>query len=170
MNKDVLVPFIRSTHEVFQTMLQCTIKCTSVSEKSDHSPSFDISGVIGLSGKLSGSVVFSLSRAVSFQIVNAILGTKVDSINQDVVDAVGELTNIIAGSAKKDLNKFDLTLGLPNVVVGRNHIVSFPSWVSPVCVYFSTPWGAITVEVGLEPTPAGVAIAAAARGASAEDV
>jgi chemotaxis protein CheX len=48
--------------------------------------------------------------------------TEVDSVNEDVLDAVAELTNMIVGSAKTDLEQHlgPLGLSIPTVVYGRN--------------------------------------------------
>jgi chemotaxis protein CheX len=72
-------------------------------------------------------------------------------INGDVVDAVGELTNMVAGGAKAKLAEYQLMVSLPNVITGRDHEVRFPSDVTPICVPFSTKWGALALEVGFAP-------------------
>ena len=142
-------PFISSASNVFDTMLDCRISRTGLSLKDGHSPSHPISGIIGLSGTVCGSVVLSLSREVAFGVVDRMLGLKVNEVDSNVVDATGELTNIIAGGAKAQLSQYQLSLGLPNVVVGRNHTICFPTDVSPLCIDFDTPWGPIALEVGL---------------------
>ena len=70
-------------------------------------------------------------------------------INADVIDAVGELTNMIAGGAKAQLERFEMNLSIPNVITGKGHTVEFPRDATPVCIPFDCPWGLITVEFGL---------------------
>ena len=70
----------------------------------------------------------------------------------DVLDAVGELANMIAGQAKAELEEFDLSVSLPNVVTGKDHVVRFPSKSAPICVPYDTDLGPLLLEVGLEPT------------------
>jgi chemotaxis protein CheX len=86
------------------------------------------------------------------------LMTEATEINDDVLDAVGELTNMVAGAAKAELEEYELMVSLPNVITGRDHDVHFPSNVTPICVSFETDWGELTLEVGLAtvPQPAGV--------------
>jgi chemotaxis protein CheX len=72
-------------------------------------------------------------------------------INEDVIDAVGELTNMVAGAAKAKLEEYELSVSLPTVITGQDHDVRFPSDVTPICVPFATKWGAVTLEVGFSP-------------------
>ena len=79
----------------------------------------------------------------------ALLGEKPGSINEEVIDAVGELTNMIAGSAKSQLEQFEMSLSLPTVITGRNHTIAFGSGVKPIYIGFGCEWGPLSIEVGL---------------------
>lgn len=72
-------------------------------------------------------------------------------IDDDVVDAIGELTNMVAGVAKAELEEYELSASLPNVITGDQHEIHFPSNVTPICVHFETDWGPLTLEFGLAP-------------------
>ena len=150
MDVNYINPFLKSTANVFQTMLGCAIERQGLSLKNDRAPTYDVTAVIGLSGSVRGSVVFSVSRAVAFQVVERMLGAETREINAEVVDAIGELTNMIAGGAKAEFAEYRLSLGLPNVIVGRNHSIFFADNVTPLCISFRTPWGPISLEVGLD--------------------
>jgi chemotaxis protein CheX len=104
--------------------------------------------VVGLSGKAVGTVVLSLSQQVAIQAASHMLMCENTEVNADVIDAVGELTNMVAGSAKAQLAQYQLMVSLPNVITGLGHEVRFPSDVKPICVPFSTKWGALALEVG----------------------
>lgn len=149
MDVNHINPFLHSTSNVFSTMLNCTIQKTGLRVKDGSSPSYEVSAVIGLSGPTCGSVVFSLSRTVALKVAEQFLMEEFSEITSEVADAVGELTNMIAGGAKKELSRHQLYLGLPNVIVGRNHTITFPSNIAPICVDFETPWGPTALEVGL---------------------
>ena len=58
-----------------------------ISMKQGHQPHFEISGVIGLSGKAIGVVVLSVSRKVAFSITEKMLGERPTAIDADVTDA-----------------------------------------------------------------------------------
>ncbi len=155
MRVEYINPFIASLTNAFRTMLNCEVKRNAVFLKSNNAPKYDppheVSGVIGLSGTAVGTVVLSLSRNVALQAASVMLASEVDEVNADVIDAVGELTNVVAGAAKAQLEQHKLMVSLPSVITGTGHEVRFPSDVTPICVQFETPWGPLALEVGLTP-------------------
>lgn len=151
MRVEYINPFIASLTNAFRTMLGCEVRRGKVSVKSDRAPMHEISGVIGLSGMAAGTVVLSLSTAVALKAASTLLMYEATEVNDDVVDAVGELTNMVAGGAKAQLAEFQLSVSLPNVITGRGHEIRFPSQVTPICVPFESDWGPLAVEVGFAP-------------------
>ena len=141
--------FISSTSNVFDTMLNCPIKRTSLELKEHSHPTYDVSAVIGLSGRVSGSVVLSMTTEVALKAAGEMMCASYDDVDAEVFDAIGELANMVAGGAKAKLADMQLSLGLPNVVVGRKCIY-FPADVRPLCVGFETPWGAMALDVGFD--------------------
>jgi chemotaxis protein CheX len=151
-------PFIASLSATFRTMLECEVKRGQLMIKENTAPKFEISGIIGLSGKAVGTVVLSFSKEVAIQAASHMLMCENTEINDDVLDAVGELTNMVAGGAKTELSEYELMVSLPNVITGGDHEVRFPSDVSPICVPFATKWGLVSLEVGLSPVREPVAL------------
>jgi len=151
MKAEYINPFITSLGTVFRTMFQCEVKRGTIHLKERSYPHHPISGVIGLSGRAIGTVVLSMSEQVALKAASMMLMADCQEVNADVLDAVGELTNMVAGRAKAQLEELQLSVSLPNIVTGQDHEVRFPSNVVPICVPFETPWGPLTLEVGLAP-------------------
>ncbi|MDR2211351.1 MAG: chemotaxis protein CheX [Spirochaetaceae bacterium] len=87
----------------------------------------DISGIIGLSGEARGAVVIGMKSSLAMRITDILTGTTHTSVDEEVVDAVGELVNIIAGNAKKGLEEdFRLIISLPSIVLGQGHQITWP--------------------------------------------
>jgi chemotaxis protein CheX len=158
MKVEYINPFIASLNNAFQTMLGCAVHRGALSLKDGNSPKYEISGIIGLSGMAIGTVVLSLSEAVALKAASVMLMSETTRIDADVVDAVGELTNMVAGRAKGDLEEYQLSVSLPSVITGRDHNVRFPSNVTPICVPFDTAWGPLALEVGFAPIEAAVPV------------
>ena len=156
MKVEYINPFLTSLANAFLTMLGCEVKRGNLRLRDGSSPLHEISGIIGLSGKAVGMVVLSLSEAVALKAASTMLMTETTEINDDVIDAVGELANMVAGAAKAELEEYDLSVSLPSVVTGKNHEVRFPSNVTPICIPYETPWGPLTLEVGLVAAPEAV--------------
>ena len=152
MRAEYFNPFISATTEVFRTMLTCELNRGRLGLKQNRSPLFEVSGMIGISGSLHGMVVVSLGRETAISATEILLGTRPDGLNADVTDCVGEIANMIAGAAKTRLQESDLSISLPTVVCGKNHIVSFPSQSTPITLPFDSDLGPICVEIGLAPS------------------
>jgi chemotaxis protein CheX len=150
MRADYINPFIKSLNRVFQTMLGCEVRRGQPYLKVNSSSEHAISGVIGLSGRAVGTVVLSLSGEVAIRAASTMHSCELAKIDADVCDAIGELTNMVAGAAKAELEEYRLSVSLPNIVTGKDHEVRFPSNVTPLCVPFETAWGPLLLEVGLE--------------------
>ncbi len=151
MSPEDVDPFANATVEVFKTALGCEIRYERASLKQCHAPAFEVSGIISLTGKVHGAVVLSVSLPVAFKLVHAMLDLQVSEVNSDVTDAVGELTNMIAGGAKTSLTHYQLSLGLPEVITGNSREIAYPESAQPVCISFASDWGALAVELGLVP-------------------
>jgi chemotaxis protein CheX len=151
-------PFVRSAKDVFATMLGREIKRTGLRLKDATAPRYEVNGAIGISGCVSGNVVISLSPHVAFQVVKTFLGEEVSEVNPIVADAVAELTNMIAGNAKKELSESQLDLGLPTILNDGSE-AAFPEGAQPICILFETGWGPMSLEIGLtSAAPAGVGL------------
>lgn len=149
MNADHINPFLSAITSVFQKVLACPLTRGQPYLKNRSQPSHHVSGIIGLTGKAVGTVVLSFDRDVAIKAAEALLHERLEDINADVVDMIGELTNMVAGAAKAQLECYDMNVSLPSVIVGKNHVVQFPSSVTPICVPYTSAWGPVTLEVSL---------------------
>lgn len=152
MKTDYVQPFVSSTVSVFSTMLGCELVPGEVTG-SDRPTPHDLSGVIGLSGNATGVVIVHMNKQTAINATGAMLGSKPAEINEDVIDVVGELTNMIAGGAKAQLSQLFSNLALPMVLVGKDCEVEFCKKVQPLCIPFSSPWGPLSVEVEVKEDP-----------------
>jgi len=149
MKAEHINPFLASMVSVFDAMLGCKLTRGNPYVKNAVQPEHEISGVIGLSGRAKGVGVLSLCREAALSATEALLGERPPEINGEVADAVGELTNIVAGNAKAKLEYLNLSVSLPTVVAGKWHTIEFPKSVLPICIPFDCLWGPVAMMVGL---------------------
>jgi chemotaxis protein CheX len=154
MRVELINPFVLATQQVFETMLGAKLTRGPLGWKQSHAPTHEVSGLIGLCGSLQGMVVVTIGRNTALRAAETMLGSTPQEINGDVVDAVGELTNMIAGAAKTALEKYQLSIGLPTVICGKSHTIKFPSGSAPLVIPFESDLGPVCVEVGLAETSA----------------
>lgn len=87
----------------------------------------DVSGVIALvQDGLEGTMTLCLTFETVRDLLPRIIGSAVSVTHEMTVDAVGEITNMIFGQIKTQLNGrgYGLKLGIPSVVTGKGHFVS----------------------------------------------
>lgn len=153
MQVEHINPFVRSLSNAFQTMLACPVRRGEIFLAKGDQAIYPVSGVIGLSGGAVGMVLLNLSEGVALKAASTLLMCEATEINDDVIDAVGELANVVAGAAKSELSEYNLSISLPTVITGLHHEVHFPSNVSPICVPFESEWGPLNLQFGLVPAP-----------------
>lgn len=144
-------PFIVSNMETFTKMVGCEAKPGKPMLKKDSRLDYDLSGIIGLSGKILGSVSMSFPEATAIAVCNKFMEADFKDLHDDILDAVGELVNIVAGNAKKGLTEFDIEISLPSVIMGHNHRIIEPKGALSFVVPFTTPYGGFHMAVSLKP-------------------
>jgi chemotaxis protein CheX len=119
----IVESLIRSAGHVFSTMLGAELAHGEVTLESTASEAIDgVVSFIGIAGSWAGTGSLTCSPAMACRICTAMLLTEVPAVNEDVLDAVAELTNMIIGSVKTDLERElgPLGLSIPTVIFGRN--------------------------------------------------
>jgi chemotaxis protein CheX len=150
MDASYITPFVKSIQNVFSTMLQLPVTVLDPTIKQGSSPSHDVSGIIGMSGDVKGSVVLSFKLDAAESIVALFCGERLDSSGADFADAIGELVNMVCGGAKALFTQTrSVSISCPSVIVGQNHGVSLPSDIPCVVIPCTTDCGEFVIEVAI---------------------
>lgn len=142
-------PFLIATLEVLKTMAFTEAQPGKPYLKKNPYASGDVSGIIGITGPVNGSLSLTFSRDCICQIVANMLGEKYQEINDDIKDAVGELTNMISGLARRKLEEigFRFQTAIPTIVSGAAHQIKHMCKGPTIAIPFDTAASAFTVEV-----------------------
>jgi chemotaxis protein CheX len=121
---DLIVNCIsKASADVFGTMLGVEIRKGETSVENGSPDANDgVVSLIGLAGTWTGAGSLSCSPAMACRVCSQMLMTENTAVDEEVLDAVAELTNMIIGSVKTDLEEElgPLGLSIPTVVFGRN--------------------------------------------------
>jgi len=150
MDVSYVNPFVMSTIETLKKMLNIESTAGKLSLKDSAVHSYDITGVIGLSGEAQGSICLSFPQAIAFKAVSALLGMPVTAMGDDVSDGIGELVNIVAGNAKQYLTKYNLSISLPKVIIGKDHSVASITGIPTIVVPIVSSLGEFAMEISLK--------------------
>jgi chemotaxis protein CheX len=127
--EEYIKPFVDVCIDVFKQFLGCELKAGNpyFTEKGAIEGT-DISGVIGLTGEARGAVIVSMKKELSLKLTSILTGEEYTDMDDDVLDAVGEIVNIIAGNVKKRLeDALHMIISLPTIVRGIDHVIRWPS-------------------------------------------
>jgi chemotaxis protein CheX len=127
LHSTIVQSIIRSAGDVFSTMLGSELSSGEVivetaATGSSAEPNDGVVSFIGIAGSWAGTGSLSCSPNMACRVCTAMLMTEAKSVDEDVLDAVAELTNMIIGSVKTELEHElgPLGLSIPTVVFGRN--------------------------------------------------
>jgi chemotaxis protein CheX len=143
---------VHATLRAFSTMLGSELGAYhAATERGMPQANDGIASFIGLAGSWAGTGCITCSSAVACRIFSQMLQAEADTVDEDVLDAIAELTNIVIGSVKTDLETHvgPLGLSLPTVVFGRDFITrntGQPDWTT---VRFPADGGHFTVKMCL---------------------
>jgi len=94
----------------------------------DKAFEWDISAVIGLSGAVKGAVIVSMKSDLAIKLTDKLVGSKHAEVDADVLDAIGEINNIIAGNIKPKVpNGEKIVISIPTIIKGKEHSIAWPS-------------------------------------------
>lgn len=154
MDPAYITPFISSIQNVFSTMMQLPVNIGTPSIKQGLSTTHDVSGIIGMSGDVTGNIVLSFPNTTAKRLVQLFTGMEFDINNPDFADAVGELTNMISGNAKGQFTgKRKVQISCPSVVIGEGHMVSRPRDVPVIVIPCTTDCGELVMEIAIQDKP-----------------
>ncbi|MDL1969292.1 MAG: chemotaxis protein CheX, partial [Deltaproteobacteria bacterium] len=82
-------------------------------------------------------------------IVSNMLGEEIKEINGDIKDAVGEITNMVSGSARQKLESLGMSISaaIPTVIAGKGHSVSHIMSGPSIIIPFETDQGSFVVDI-----------------------
>ncbi|MBX7136919.1 MAG: chemotaxis protein CheX [Oligoflexia bacterium] len=153
MGADLIGPFRNATISVLSTMA-ATVPVPGEPRQSGDAVHFGaVTGLIGLTSPTAhGNLLLTFDEQSILNVVSRMFGEQILAINQEVIDAVGEITNMVCGGAKRELAeqglKFDMAT--PLVVTGNHLELLHISKSRIVSIPFSTPEGKFEVATTLE--------------------
>lgn len=147
MNAQQIRCFLESTAHLFSTMLSSTVEFGKPEMQPRDAKHHDISGIIGLSGEIVGSVVVGFPTETALAAVEAFVGMPVGLDDDNFADAIGELANIITGGAKARMEGEDISISCPSVVIGTDYTVQRPRMATCVRIPCRSPFGEFDLAV-----------------------
>ncbi|MGD9128244.1 MAG: chemotaxis protein CheX [Planctomycetia bacterium] len=137
-NQDIIDAIIKG---VDSCMGMCGLKYECVGFSSVPTPHNSmITGMIGVSGDVSGFMTVDMPESCAVQAVSSLLQEDVEKLSPQVYDGVGEIANIISGGLKSGLQKTQWAFSgvtVPSIIVGKSYNIAFATGLKYASCQFS---------------------------------
>ena len=122
-------------------LLMCDLKVrvAGVTKIPIQLPNAPVTGLIGMSGKCTGFLSVSMPERVATLAVSGLLMEEHKAVDAQVIDGVGEMTNVIAGGLKTKLSNTPWMIGnitVPSVILGSHYNISYSKGIEYCGVTF----------------------------------
>ena len=153
LDVNFIKPFIKASFDTIKLQANLPIELDKVQTSLDNvADNIVIAGNLNINSEaFTGSLSICFPEDVFLSIYNSMLGTEETEINEDIVDCAAELTNIILGAAKADINRTTgqvIDKAIPQVI--RGNPVNLKGLVGNKCIVvpFKIPKGMFYMVIG----------------------
>ena len=126
MKAEYINAFYVATRDVFSCMLDIDTQRGELGLVEDMITGREANVIIGMTGDLTGSVLYSFPDKMALDMVKIMSGMEMDKPDSFVTSALGELANIISGNAVTNLEKHRISCQIvpPQIIIGQNKSIS----------------------------------------------
>lgn len=153
MNVEYINPFIEASQSVIMMMTGNKPSLGQVFLRKSPFGSHNIAVIVGLTGKIRGQVIISLSKESAFSIASAMMGgMPVVEFDDITKSAISELGNMIMGNTATLLANRGIGIEItpPSLLVGEKIMIS-PANMKTICIPLELPSGdKLEIDVSLE--------------------
>lgn len=136
MNVEYINPFIEASQTVLKQIAGIEAKLGKVYLKDSPYRSDNVAIIVGLTGKIRGQTIFSMTKEVAMNIASAMMGgMPVAELDEISKSAIAELTNMILGNTATILYNRGIGIEItpPSFLMGENMQISSTK-TKTVCV------------------------------------
>lgn len=121
MKAEYVNSFYKATQDVFNLMLDLDVERGNIKVVEGLVSSRNANVVLGVTGDLKGSILFSFNKDMTLEMVRIMSGLEMKTIDNFVSSALGEVANIIGGNALTNLTCYNYICDLvpPQVIIGE---------------------------------------------------
>lgn len=152
INAEYVNPFLEAASAVFKQLLNVDLRRGKLVIKEVPQPSHDVAIIIGITGAVTGQVVFSMSLEMVNKIAKVLTpGLSDKDIANEWKDIVGEVANMITGNA---MNLFAYSgkrveMTTPTVIEGESFTITLIKQTT-LGINLYSPFGQLEMNVALK--------------------
>ena len=148
MKPEVIQAFVGAARDVLAQEMGEPIEPQKVKLQGGPYQTDEVTVIIGLAQDIEGSVILSMSLAMSCNYISSIMGEPVTELDELAQSGIGELANVIAGRAGIALGEkgHDVVISPPTILIGSKSTLSTLG-LQRLVVPVITPMGTIEVQI-----------------------
>ncbi|MCP3901519.1 MAG: chemotaxis protein CheX [Desulfobacteraceae bacterium] len=153
MDASLVNPFIEGALYILDTTALVKVKPEPIFLKKDAVSLGDITGMLNMDGDISGSIAVSFNKNCILGVVSAMFGEEMTQMNEEIDDAVGEISNMVAGHVTTKMAEMGkkVKVKLSQVLSGEGHAVEHIDGAEHVLVApFKTTKGSFCLEMSIK--------------------
>ena len=125
MREEFVNPFLAPALTVWERELNRPLELTGATAVSSRNTTDDITAVIGVTGKLRGSVLYEMSHDTAIAVASTMIGEPIVELDDMSMSALGELANMVTGNAATLLTQAGYTCDIsPPVILAPRGVTS----------------------------------------------
>jgi chemotaxis protein CheX len=151
MRSEVAQPFLLAAKGVLEQELGGEITRGQVRIERGDFEAGEVTAVVGVTGALSGAVMYRMSEETALAIVGKMMGQRFGELDALARSGVGEMGNVISGRAGVLLERAGVVTDIapPMLIVGRGGWMSSLD-IPRLLVPLQTPAGDIDLQIALK--------------------
>lgn len=153
MRVEFINPFLSSMLNVMSTMAKINLIPEKPTLKKDETSMGDVSGLIGMvSPETKGSLSITFDEPLALATMKGMVGETPTELNEEIIDLVGEITNMVTGGAKRMLSEkgIEFDMATPIVVSGIDHTIHHKSKGPVVIIALRSQQGKAYIEFSFD--------------------
>ena len=126
MKVEIINPFIQAAREVLETELGADPDRGDLHVQKSACTTNEVTTVVGITGQVSGIVLYSMSLATAIGIVSKMMGQEFAEFDELAQSGIGELGNVITGRAGVLLSDagYQTNITPPALVIGKGTMIT----------------------------------------------
>ncbi|MCX7821417.1 MAG: chemotaxis protein CheX [Brevinematales bacterium] len=152
MRIEYINPFIEAAFDILNEVLKTNVKRNELYLKKLGDSMKGVAVVIGVTGNVSGRIVFDMTEDTALNIASKMNGEKFSKFDDMVRSTIGELANMVTGRSVTRLEKENLSFNFtpPTIITGENiHIYEF-SDMEALIIPIDTGLGIVEINVAFK--------------------
>lgn len=142
----------KDVFDIFSTMVGVQVTPQAILVESVETFTDSVSAMVGMAGIFNGVVTLHCSKKMAIHFASEMLGAPATEIDNDVIDALGEIANMLGGSFKHHfvLNGQEVKLSIPSVISGQEYGLAAGSIPDTMTLKFEAAGEAFLISLYLE--------------------